>query len=232
MSYSRWGSSVFYTFWKSSSPPGKENQILVVDCSDSYEFTYKELSQNMRSCLDRIEGYSWSQMIDLKGYIAQFLLDVDLEFDRKKRSCVTCGHPKSAHIYEEGACRPGFACSCHHYVPQKDPGDITHHKGMNPLNLKISPRTAFYEARDKEKLIQAGLPTGFEALSVGHEKGQFALIPLDESSMENAIELVRRWNSFEEMREDLNRTTEFILSTWNGDRAEWVKEIRKKWRIT
>lgn len=35
---------------------------------------------------------------------AQFLRDAQQE-----RSCV-CGHLKSAHIYEEGACRPGFKC--------------------------------------------------------------------------------------------------------------------------
>lgn len=29
-----------------------------------------------------------------------------------KKNCAACGHPKIAHIYEEGACRPGFACSC------------------------------------------------------------------------------------------------------------------------
>lgn len=27
--------------------------------------------------------------------------------------CVTCGHPRAAHIYEEGACRPGFECLLH-----------------------------------------------------------------------------------------------------------------------
>jgi hypothetical protein len=26
-------------------------------------------------------------------------------------TCV-CGHLKSTHIYEEGACRPGFVCEC------------------------------------------------------------------------------------------------------------------------
>lgn len=30
--------------------------------------------------------------------------------------CKTCGHDKTAHIYHEGACRPGFVCSCEQYV--------------------------------------------------------------------------------------------------------------------
>ncbi len=28
-----------------------------------------------------------------------------------------CGHPKSDHIYEEGACRPGSLCSCQKFTP-------------------------------------------------------------------------------------------------------------------
>lgn len=33
--------------------------------------------------------------------------------------CQTCTHPRSAHIYEEGACRPGFVCpaGCQQFVP-------------------------------------------------------------------------------------------------------------------
>lgn len=36
--------------------------------------------------------------------------------DRRKggTSCA-CGHSRSAHIYEDGACRPGFVCSCGGY---------------------------------------------------------------------------------------------------------------------
>ena len=33
--------------------------------------------------------------------------------------CATCGHDKKHHIYNEGACRPGFVCekSCERFVP-------------------------------------------------------------------------------------------------------------------
>ena len=32
--------------------------------------------------------------------------------------CVTCGHERRDHIYEEGACRPGFICekACKRYL--------------------------------------------------------------------------------------------------------------------
>lgn len=30
--------------------------------------------------------------------------------------CSTCGHPMTAHIYHEGACRPGFACECQRFT--------------------------------------------------------------------------------------------------------------------
>lgn len=36
-------------------------------------------------------------------------------------ACYGCGHPKRAHIYEEGACRPGFVCPCPVYVESPPP---------------------------------------------------------------------------------------------------------------
>jgi len=41
-------------------------------------------------------------------------------------NCI-CGHPKSAHVYEEGPCRPGFRCGhkCEKYQPnQEENGEI------------------------------------------------------------------------------------------------------------
>lgn len=37
-------------------------------------------------------------------------------------ACLTCGHSRQSHIYDEGACRPGFVCSsgCQEYLA---PGD-------------------------------------------------------------------------------------------------------------
>lgn len=36
-------------------------------------------------------------------------------------TCKTCGHTKSQHIYEEGACRPGFVCACDKFLPPTPP---------------------------------------------------------------------------------------------------------------
>lgn len=58
----------------------------------------------------------------------------------------------------------------------------------------VAPRTAFYESVNKEALIAAGLPTRFEALSIGLFSAQLAIIPLDESSRENAELLCKLWN--------------------------------------
>lgn len=33
-----------------------------------------------------------------------------------KTMCANCGHEKAAHIYEEGACRPGYPCFCASYM--------------------------------------------------------------------------------------------------------------------
>lgn len=40
--------------------------------------------------------------------------------DVRAEPCYTCGHGKRQHIYNENACRPGFACTCGEYVPQSD----------------------------------------------------------------------------------------------------------------
>lgn len=41
----------------------------------------------------------------------------ELEEIRMAQPCI-CGHKKKQHIYDEGACRPGFVCPCKGYHPQ------------------------------------------------------------------------------------------------------------------
>lgn len=36
--------------------------------------------------------------------------------------CLTCGHSKADHIYEEGACRPGYLCPCQKFVSPRKKG--------------------------------------------------------------------------------------------------------------
>lgn len=54
MSYSRWGSSRFYTFWGGHNDV-KEDQLFCIMLSLGKEihFTYSELKLNIENCLDR-----------------------------------------------------------------------------------------------------------------------------------------------------------------------------------
>lgn len=56
-----------------------------------------------------------------------------------------CGHTKSAHIYEEGACRSGVACSCcklESINPEKKDGDLI--KELQEKNEKLLTALKFY----------------------------------------------------------------------------------------
>lgn len=63
----------------------------------------------------------------------------------------------------------------------------------------IAPKVIKYTFVDQSEIDKAkahGLPTEFEALSVGTKDGQLCIVPLDESSREIATLLVRLWNNF------------------------------------
>ena len=90
MSYSRWGSSRWYTYW-SVYPEGQEETrdtaIFVVDCVAS--FSAKELRENPEQCLERVREWGSEEgqvpttdveILELWGYINAFLTDVDEEF--------------------------------------------------------------------------------------------------------------------------------------------------------
>lgn len=53
MSYSRWGSSKWYTFWSASSGNSKEDQRfqIMIDLGRSISFTYKELKEDRGYCV-------------------------------------------------------------------------------------------------------------------------------------------------------------------------------------
>jgi hypothetical protein len=53
--------------------------------------------------------------VDFASVLVPDLLGMSAE----GRSCATCFHPPEAHIYNEGACRPGFTCAaaCERFVP-------------------------------------------------------------------------------------------------------------------
>ena len=93
MSYSRWITSVWYTFWMNTYDNEKNNQIFCI--CDIHNFTYKELKENMEKCIstvkETIEGYSgneeWknellceSNIEELKHYMKEFIEDVEQEY--------------------------------------------------------------------------------------------------------------------------------------------------------
>ena len=57
MSYSRWTSSIWYTFWSSSSPNDifKKDQIFEICDYDGLEFTYQELKEDLEGCLEQVK---------------------------------------------------------------------------------------------------------------------------------------------------------------------------------
>ena len=57
MSYSRWGSSFWYTYWSASGGPNKEEQIFeICDVSRNMRFSYREIKKDMQSCLDKVRS--------------------------------------------------------------------------------------------------------------------------------------------------------------------------------
>lgn len=55
MSYSRWTTSCWYTFWSAESGDVyKDDQIFEICDFDGLKFSYQELKENIDSCLDRV----------------------------------------------------------------------------------------------------------------------------------------------------------------------------------
>lgn len=69
----------------------------------------------------------------------------------------------------------------------------------------IESRTVRYQPEsesDRIKLLTHGLTPSFNALSVGTKQGTLCLVPLDESSLENAELIVKLWNEYHENLEE------------------------------
>ena len=85
MSYSRWISSEFYTYWKSPVTSNKSDNVLAchIDLADTHELTYIQCKEylvdeealKMRLCINT-EGVE-----ELRVYMKRFIKDVDQEFD-------------------------------------------------------------------------------------------------------------------------------------------------------
>jgi len=83
MSYSRWGHSYWYTFWRVSYADVETRDNAVFEVCGSAAFTSKELRDNLQECLGKtkdITKCSDTDIIELTSYIDRFLNDVDEEF--------------------------------------------------------------------------------------------------------------------------------------------------------
>jgi len=57
MSYSRLGSSRWYTFWETSSSNVKEEQVFAIcDIARPHHFTWRQLNENIEECLDKVRA--------------------------------------------------------------------------------------------------------------------------------------------------------------------------------
>jgi len=87
MSYSRWITSYWYTFWnESESGEKKEDQVLTVMGSEFRELniTYKELEDDKQSYMDEVyvtfEDIKKEELEELEDYIDAFMRDVEETF--------------------------------------------------------------------------------------------------------------------------------------------------------
>lgn len=85
MSYSRWSSSDWYTYWMVGCGYKKEDQGFNI-VGLSY-FTYKQLVKNIDKCLEKTKVAAKKQYIpevyealdfkELKGYMEEFIKDIE-----------------------------------------------------------------------------------------------------------------------------------------------------------
>ena len=99
MSYSRWSTSVWYTFWsamgdyqtkyKWPTKKLKNGQVFEICDIPSYFITYGELKSRPRiDVLNEVQEYytnskkkpTWNQIIELQNYFDSFIEDVDEHF--------------------------------------------------------------------------------------------------------------------------------------------------------
>lgn len=88
MSYSRWGSSFWYSYWQSTDSVNKKDQNFVADDS---VFTYAEIEEDINKCLDSAIEHNVDNSVceierkdlrdELMKYMANFILDVNLDKD-------------------------------------------------------------------------------------------------------------------------------------------------------
>ena len=107
MSFSRWSTSVWYTYWSSTGATAKEDQEFAI-CGVT-SFTYKQISEDIEACLteaatkmtevdgafdspfDSIKSIDIAntptkeELEELRGYMLAFIRRVDNDDDFKER---------------------------------------------------------------------------------------------------------------------------------------------------
>lgn len=97
MNYSRWGNSFWYTFFRSHiNRRGSPRDTALFQIHDVCKFPASVLRNNLEWCLGQVERKFNSsppeiyrptrrQMEELRGYIAQFLIDVNKKYPKPKK---------------------------------------------------------------------------------------------------------------------------------------------------
>ena len=97
----------------------------------------------------------------------------------------------------------------------------------------IGSRTNFYlvdpSPREKVAMVAAGLSLRFEAVSIGggEEDNQVALVPLDESSVENAEFIVKAVNAHDDLVAELASAEQTLRNLAVGDLTGDSAEIAR-----
>lgn len=87
------------------------------------------------------------------------------------------------------------------------------------MKYSVAPREARYQVVNDDPKVQARLEElgldKFTALSVGTESGQLCIVPLDESSRENAELIARACNA----HDDLVKALEWIATRYDDSKS-------------
>jgi hypothetical protein len=85
MSYSRWSTSTWYTFWHACSGHVKDEQYFEI-CAE-HTFTYRQLKDDIEACLKKVQReekpYTVEEMEELQGYMMEFISDVESDVELK-----------------------------------------------------------------------------------------------------------------------------------------------------
>ena len=92
MSYSRWISSQFYTYWCSSKVYDFKDELFACHTSieGQYMFTYSECKQFIEEpfelvCRIKDVKITDDDVKELTGYMKEFVNDVDLEYSQQRK---------------------------------------------------------------------------------------------------------------------------------------------------